>query len=174
VAYEPNFYQAKNIVGYTGTIGQSPTVYFMDGKNYGHITQAHDCPMNVGRETLGALIESAAGTDINGMVLTLFYRATNDPTSGKLVEWQEKVYTPPRTPGGRRGAVVGLGYENRVQLHPSRNPFVPCDDKTRPKLEEALRFEDLKKRYTSESVFDACCGAALQGKPTKNCPGCPY
>ncbi len=88
VAYEPNFYQAQNIVGYTGDKDKSPTVYFMSDKYYGHITQAHDCPFNVGREIIQPLIASPAqGSDINGMRLTLLYRATNDPTSNKLVEW---------------------------------------------------------------------------------------
>lgn len=179
MAYEPNFYQAQNIVGYTGEIGKSPTVYFMDNKNYGHITQDHPCPLNVGREPIHALIASPAqGTDINGMRLTLFYRATNDPTSNQLVEWYEKVYTPPRTPGGRRGAVVGLGYEQGVKVHTSRNTFIESDDTTRPALEEALKkFEDIKKRYSVDGKpkFEACCGAAMQNKPWTKCgPECPY
>jgi len=178
VAYESNFYKAQNIIGYTGTIGAFPTVYFMDNEHYGHITQKHPCPLNVGREPLGALIESPAkGTDINGMRLTLFYRATNDPNSKRLVEWCEKVYSAPRKPGARRGAIVGLGYEQRVELHTSRNAFIECDDTTRPALEESLKFEELKKLATAEgrAKFQACCAAANDGKAWTKCGSdCPY
>jgi hypothetical protein len=178
MAYKPNFYQAQNIVGYTGKIGESPTVYFMDNEHYGHITQAHKCPFNVGREPIRPLITSPAkGTDINGTILTLFYRHTNDPVSNKLVEWYEQVYTPPRIPGARRGAVVGMGYKKRIEIHPSRNKFIECDDKTKPALEGSLKLEELKKLCTADGLlkFQACCGAANQGKPWSKCgPECPF
>lgn len=48
-------YQPKNIVGHTGDLDSSPTVYYQrKGKNnniqFGHITQSHNIPENVGRE----------------------------------------------------------------------------------------------------------------------------
>jgi hypothetical protein len=179
VAYEPNFYQAQNIVGYTGEIGKSPTVYFMDSRYYGHSTQDHPCPMNVGRETIHPLITSPAqGSDINGMVLTYIYRATNDPKTGNLVEWYEKVYSPERTQGGRRGRVMAMGYANRVQIHPSRSPFKTCDNKSRPALEEALQLEEAKERYSvkGQQQFAGCCGAYIrsQGKQWTKCNKCPF
>ena len=54
MAYRSDFYIPENIIGYTGTIDNKPTVYFLkvDGtqKSYGHITQRHDVGHNVGRE----------------------------------------------------------------------------------------------------------------------------
>ncbi len=48
--YRADFYIPQNIIGYTGTISDEPTVYFQSGTAYGHITQKHDIRQNVGRE----------------------------------------------------------------------------------------------------------------------------
>jgi len=47
-------YQPQNIIGTTSAIGQQPTVYYrtMSG-TFGHITQEHKIPENVGREAPG-------------------------------------------------------------------------------------------------------------------------
>lgn len=47
--YEPLFFTKENIIGYTGDIDQSPTVYFRKGNRFGRITQHHRNPDNVGR-----------------------------------------------------------------------------------------------------------------------------
>lgn len=52
------FYIESNIVGYTGVldkVDKPPTVYFVHKDDegwihYGHITQYHTCPDNVGRQ----------------------------------------------------------------------------------------------------------------------------
>lgn len=49
-AYRPDFYTPENIIGFTGKLHESPTVYFRDGDEFGHITQAHQYDWNVGRE----------------------------------------------------------------------------------------------------------------------------
>jgi hypothetical protein len=52
-AYRPDFYTPENIIGYTGKLHESPTVYFQDGPEYGHITQQHDVADNIGRQLVG-------------------------------------------------------------------------------------------------------------------------
>lgn len=52
MAYAPEFYVPENIIGYTGVLTRSPTVYFLSATHYGHITQVHDEWRNVGRETI--------------------------------------------------------------------------------------------------------------------------
>lgn len=47
--YESDFYTASNIVGYTGSLYNSPTVYFHSKYKFGRIVQSHDNPNNVGR-----------------------------------------------------------------------------------------------------------------------------
>lgn len=53
MAYKARFYCIQNMIGYTGDIHNFPTVYFLKqvagGSFYGHITQKHDLPGNVGR-----------------------------------------------------------------------------------------------------------------------------
>lgn len=50
MAYCNYLYNARNIIGYTGKVDDSPTVYFQLGRAYGHITQDHPTPINIGRE----------------------------------------------------------------------------------------------------------------------------
>ena len=50
MGYRDDFYIVENIVGYTGKLGKSPTVYFKKGDETGHITQYHELDSNVGRE----------------------------------------------------------------------------------------------------------------------------
>lgn len=50
MAYRNDFYNLRNIIGYTGDLRYLPTVYFRRGHEYGHITQHHMLPYNVGRE----------------------------------------------------------------------------------------------------------------------------
>jgi hypothetical protein len=50
MAYRNDFYTLRNIIGYTGDLRYLPTVYFQRGHEYGHITQHHMLPYNVGRE----------------------------------------------------------------------------------------------------------------------------
>ena len=49
-AYRPDFYTPENIIGYTGSLRDNPTVYFKEGSKFGHITQSHSASYNVGRE----------------------------------------------------------------------------------------------------------------------------
>ena len=58
-SYKPEFYRPENIIGYSGDLNDSPTVYFKDSDTgeFGHITQRHE-DWNVGREEVG---EASAG-----------------------------------------------------------------------------------------------------------------
>lgn len=79
MAYEADFYIPENIVGYTGVIGEKPTVYFKrvegDGtKSFGHITQnwfdgefGESNSPNVGRE----VVRNAADYTIANVAGTL-------------------------------------------------------------------------------------------------------
>lgn len=49
MGYRDDFYMVQYIIGYSGKLHDFPTVYFQKGKEYGHITQKHDIPQNVGR-----------------------------------------------------------------------------------------------------------------------------
>lgn len=49
MGYRDDFYKAENMIGYSGSVSSAPTVYFQDGNEFGHITQKHDLPQNVGR-----------------------------------------------------------------------------------------------------------------------------
>lgn len=54
--YKSDFYTRDNIIGYTGNLIGTPTVYFerktSRGTEYGRITQKHDNPNNVGRNVV--------------------------------------------------------------------------------------------------------------------------
>lgn len=49
MGYRDDFYMVQYIIGYSGALHDFPTVYFQKGDEYGHITQKHDIPQNVGR-----------------------------------------------------------------------------------------------------------------------------
>ena len=49
MGYRDDFYMVQYIIGYTGDLHAFPTVYFIKGNEYGHITQKHDESQNVGR-----------------------------------------------------------------------------------------------------------------------------
>ena len=51
MGYRDDFYIVDFIIGYTGVLHKSPSVYFFDpAKNaFGHITQHHEVANNIGR-----------------------------------------------------------------------------------------------------------------------------
>jgi hypothetical protein len=52
MGYRDDFYISENIIGYTGSLGDRPTVYFQHGNEFGRITQHHPNPGNVGRNVV--------------------------------------------------------------------------------------------------------------------------
>ncbi len=53
MAYRADFYSPENIIGFTGSLHNNPTVYFQTDTEFGHITQSHDIRFNIGREPVG-------------------------------------------------------------------------------------------------------------------------
>ncbi len=51
--YRFDFYKPENMIGYTGSLHDNPTVYFETATEFGHITQYHERPANIGREVVG-------------------------------------------------------------------------------------------------------------------------
>jgi len=67
MGYRDDFYVVDNVVGYTGKIQESPTVYFESESEVGHITQVHDIKSNIGREAVFSREGySATNTDEGG------------------------------------------------------------------------------------------------------------
>ena len=60
--YRDDFYVPDNIIGYTGELGNNPTIYFEKRENgevtFGRITQEHGDPKNKGRELVRMRSES--------------------------------------------------------------------------------------------------------------------
>lgn len=84
MGYRDDFYKTENVIGYTGQVRKKPTVYFFDGKEFGHITQYHPIPLNIGRE---------------GVRQSINYTIRNDGANGGLVEYNDgKKIHPSRNP----------------------------------------------------------------------------
>ncbi|MDD7805561.1 MAG: hypothetical protein PUP46_08390, partial [Endozoicomonas sp. (ex Botrylloides leachii)] len=73
--YREDFYIKDNIIGYTGFIMDSPTVYFYNSHSYefGHITQNHVVKKNIGKELVR-----------RGRDYMIFNCHTGDPCSHSL------------------------------------------------------------------------------------------
>lgn len=97
MGYQDKLYEAGNIIGYTGSLEDNPTVYFQSGNKFGHITQAHNKADNVGREKVR---ESST------------YKIENVVVEGKGTRCQEWI--------------VSESGEKQV-FHTSRSVFVPID-----------------------------------------------
>lgn len=66
MAYRNDLYNMRNIIGYTGDLAYFPTVYFRRGNEYGHITQHHMLPYNVGREEVAFHLQYHIGNYYRG------------------------------------------------------------------------------------------------------------
>lgn len=60
MGYRDDFYIPQYIIGFTGFLDKSPTVYFKHGLEFGRITQEHAHKNNIGRN----LVRSDAGYQI--------------------------------------------------------------------------------------------------------------
>jgi len=80
--YRPDFYVVANIIGYAGSITDSPTVFFLAGSTYGHIVQSDSDLNNVGREIVDDF-SHVAGTG---------YRITNESIDGRTVAVERFIY----------------------------------------------------------------------------------
>jgi hypothetical protein len=86
MGYRDDFYVAQNIVGYTGDIGENPTVYFSSDKQHGNvhgrITQDHKNKDNIGRD----VVKTNEGYSI--------WNETDDEGKARTVEYQKDMDHP--------------------------------------------------------------------------------
>lgn len=99
--YRPDLYCQMNIIGYTGSIHQNPTVYFLSDTHFGHITQYHKLNYNIGREPVCERI----------------------PVPGFHYEIKNTVKNGVET-GGEYGVADDGSWE--YCIHPCRSKFIDC------------------------------------------------
>lgn len=102
--YRPDLYCPMNIIGYTGSIHNNPTVYFLNATYYGHITQDHDEKWNIGRQGVGDRIIAPG----------FHYEIKNYLRNGIEV-------------GGEFGVADDGSWEYRA--HPCRGKYIDCSRK---------------------------------------------
>jgi hypothetical protein len=112
MSYRDDLYCAENLIGYTGTLNDFPTVYFHKPSTgeFGHITQRHPIVENVGRE----VVQTAAGG---------YHIETEDVTNDN-------------------GDVIGKGlaeYNGSHCFHASRSEFIPKDASNEGILLQAIQ-----------------------------------
>ena len=71
MGYRDDFYMVQNIIGYSGNLQDFPTVYFVKGNEYGHITQKHGDSQNVGRMEVYSSPDYWIGNEMVGNTLKL-------------------------------------------------------------------------------------------------------
>lgn len=68
MGYRDDFYAIGNIIGYSGTLIDFPTVYFQTATEFGHITQRHGYVQNVGRNAVENAAHYTIGNElVNGV-----------------------------------------------------------------------------------------------------------
>lgn len=153
MGYRDDFYKKENIIGWTGDInGDSYSVYFADciGNppktvrvadvdqivvQFGHITQKHDCPYNIGREEVG---ESFSYSIFNG---------------GKGGAMQEAVIG--QTGLDKLESGKKLRAKDHKVFHDSRSAFNNVTKGSIDRLASVIsKFTTLKTRYTDEAGFE--------------------
>jgi len=154
MGYRDDFYKKDNILGYTGNLTESPTVYFADagGVNprtvmiadveqvlvtFGHITQAHSIADNVGR---GVVMESHSYSIFNnaqGLAEECIYGPREcDRLFGKGMAAELEKY-----------GEEGVTRDGHYIFHPSRNAFIPVNRGTIELLALAIeKFQEIKQR----------------------------
>ncbi|HUO23133.1 MAG TPA: hypothetical protein VMU59_11510 [Caulobacteraceae bacterium] len=65
MGYRDDFYIVDNIIGYSGSLSDFPSVYFQTKGEFGHITQKHPSSQNVGR----SIVQHAAGYKIENVMV---------------------------------------------------------------------------------------------------------
>jgi hypothetical protein len=89
MGYRDDFYIVANVIGYTGSISDNPTVYFESNAEYGRITQAHDNADNIGRNK----VRSNEGHSLANETLDGKYRAV-ERVGGKVTHKSRSVFVP--------------------------------------------------------------------------------
>lgn len=152
MGYRDDFSVKDNIIGWTGDIdGDSFSVYFADciGSppktvriadvdqivvQYGHITQKHDCPYNIGREEVGECFS---------------YAIFNGGESGNMTE---TILGDKGLERLKSGSAVED--EHHQVFHDSRSAFNPVTNGTIGRLAAVIdNFTLIKTRYTDKLGF---------------------
>ena len=89
MGYRDDFYVIGNIIGHTGSAHSDPTVYFQQGNEYGHITQAHRLKENVGREVVSQHANYTIGNQLINGSLRCVEKEGND-----VVHTSRSTYVP--------------------------------------------------------------------------------
>jgi len=151
--YRDDFYVPENIIGYTGKLGENPTIYFEkreDGKvTFGRITQQHGNPKNVGREMIRMRSESdydaknTYAAEIDGKNVTR--KDYSEKNKGNLKVIEMNTYQ-----NLKNGEIVQFNrvyaefYDNDLS-HLSRSVFTKVTDKNKQELADAIiKKENLK------------------------------
>lgn len=101
--YRDDFYRAENIIGYTGDLGNNPTIYFTDGYYFGRITQDHGHADNIGRN----IVRFASD-----------YKIENDASTGSAYEYYDGACRHKS-----RNKFIPASYENLYELEQAINKF---------------------------------------------------
>ena len=152
MGYKDDFYVKENIIGWTGDInGDAFTVYFADCGGspprtvriagvdqivvqFGHITQKHDCPYNIGREEVGECFS---------------YSIFNGGKDGTMIESTLGRKGMDKLERGER-----IGDADHRVFHPSRSAFNPVTSGSIGNLAVVIgNFKDIKTRYNDVAGF---------------------
>ena len=152
MGYRDDFYVKENIIGWTGDInGDAFTVYFADCDGspprtvriagvdqivvqFGHITQKHDCPYNIGREEVGECFS---------------YSIFNGGGNGAMIESALGKKGMGKLKRGER-----LEDRDHKVFHDSRSAFNPVSSGSVERLAAVInKFKNIKTMYTDVAGF---------------------
>jgi hypothetical protein len=152
MGYKDDFYVKQNIIGWTGDInGKAFSVYFADCGGtppktvrvadvdqivvqFGHITQKHDCPYNIGREEVGE---------------SFSYSIFNGGGGGRMTESVIGEVGLEKLKSGK-----GITDDDHDVFHDSRSPFNSVTKGSIDRLAAVIdKFTTLKTRYTDTAGF---------------------
>jgi hypothetical protein len=103
MGYRDDFYKAENMIGYTGTLHEFPTVYFLTKKEYGHITQKHPHSQNVGRHGVG---DATNGYKIGNQQFPTGEKRMVEKRGKKVMHTSRGVLTPTKYMGDGDKAIL--------------------------------------------------------------------
>ena len=160
MGYRHDFYREENIIGYTGELLKNPTVYFADagGINprlqqvgnkqqvlveFGHITQAHNMPSNVGRERVREAF-SYSICNVPKNKIPGYGDSSNEEVAQECVYGEQelekiRLQGYETEPGKARN-------EQHLDWHVSRNRFESVHSGNREQLARAIENHPEKKK----------------------------
>jgi hypothetical protein len=162
MAYRDDFYINTNIIGYTGDINspQAVTVYFESNTEFGHITQVHADPTNVGRgvvfnKSILVMAGGDKGTEEEwGACVAYGYKAENTrrfyvDTDG-YTDVEHFYYERLQARGGSNGESGRIMWD-----HESRTELTPVSPATQGTLAQAIAANQNLKIYDQDLANQA-------------------